>query len=140
MLHISPETYCRRKIFPHAFVFPDTFFTLLDKWFHTIFFDLFFSVQPQFLFYFQLYRKAMGIPACFSRYHVSFHGTVTWNHILDDTGQYVTDMRFSVCCRRSVIKCVGFSLFSLFHTFFKNMIFLPELFCLFLSVHKVQIG
>ncbi len=65
--HISPETNGIGEIFPHSLVFPDTLFTLLDEWLQTIFFDLLFSVQTEFLLNFQLYRQSVGIPACFSR-------------------------------------------------------------------------
>ncbi len=56
MIHISPETNCIGKIFPHAFIFPYGFFTFLNKRLDTVFFDLLFSVQSKHLFNFQLNR------------------------------------------------------------------------------------
>ena len=53
MLHVSPETNGRGEILPHSFVFPDAFFTLLDEWLHTVFFDLLFAIQTKLLLYFQ---------------------------------------------------------------------------------------
>ncbi len=63
--HISPEANGMGEVFPHALVFPYAFFTLLDKWLYAVFLDLILAVQPQLLLYLQLYRQAVGIPACF---------------------------------------------------------------------------
>ena len=139
MLHICPETDRGRKVFPHAFVFPYTFLTLIDERLQSVFFDLVFSIQPQGAFYFQLYRQAMGIPSGFSWNLIAFHRTVSGDHVLDDTGQDMTDMRLSICGRRAVIEHVYLIAFPFFHTFFKNMIVFPEFFNFFFSVHKVQI-
>ena len=137
MFHIGPETNSRREIFPHSFVFPDTFFTFIDKWFYTIFFNLIFSVKAEQLFYFQLYRQSVSIPSCLTRNHVALHCTVSRNHILDYTGKYMADVRFAVCSGRSIIECIGFSFFSVLHTFLKDMVFFPEFFYFFLTVYKV---
>ena len=139
IIHICPETNSRRKIFPHTFVFPDTLFTLVDERHQTVLFNLLLSIQAQKLFHFQFNRQTMGIPTCFSRYHIPFHSTVTWNHILNNTGQYMTNMWFTVCSRRSVIEGISLSLFPVLHTLFENMILFPEFFCLLLSLHKIQI-
>lgn len=131
MIHICPETNCRRKILPHSLVFPDTFLTLLDKRLHTVSLDLLLAVKTKLFLYFKLYRKSMSIPARFTWNHVSFHSTVSWDHILDNTGQHMTDMRLAVGCWRSVIKGISFSLLTAVHTFFKNMVFFPKLLDLF---------
>ena len=81
----------------------------------------------------------MGIPAGLSRHHVSFHGAVPRDHVLDDTGQHVADVRLAVGGWRSVIKCVGRTALSLFHTFLENVMVLPELRSLFFPFHEVQI-
>ena len=47
------------------------------------------------------------------------------------------DVRFTVCSRRSVVECIGFSLFSILHTFLKDMVFFPEFFYFFLTVYKI---
>ena len=139
IIHISPETNGVGEILPHPLVFPYAFLTFVDKWFQTVFLDLFFSIQSKKLFHFQLYRKTMGIPSCLSRNHVALHGAVSRDHVLDNTGQYVSDMRFSVCCRRSVIKGIGLTFFAVLHTFFKNVIFFPELLCGFLTIHELKV-
>ena len=139
VIHICPETNSRGKIFPHSFVFPYAFFTLLDKWLHTVFFDLFFAVQTKFLFYFQFYRKSVSIPSCFTRYHITFHCTVSRDHIFDNTSQYVSDMWFAVGCRRSIIKHIGRIIFAVFHAFFKDFVFFPEFFYLFFTIYKIKI-
>src|SRR5699024_3481069 len=111
MFHICPETNCSGEIFPHSFIFPDTLFTFVDERDESVLFDLFFSVQTKKLLYLEFYRKTMGIPSCLSRHHFSFHRLVSRDHIFDDTCQYVSDMRFSICSRRSVIECVRLTLF-----------------------------
>ena len=80
---------------------------------------------------------SVGIPSGFTRNHVAFHGAVTRDHILDNTCQHVSDMRFAVGGRRSVIEGVGFTLFAVFHTLFENVIVFPELFNFFFSLDEV---
>ena len=140
VFHISPEANSMGEVFPHSLVFPYAFFTLLDKWLYAVFFDLVFSVQTELFLNFQLYRQSVGIPACFSRYLIAFHSTVSRNHILDNTGLYVADVRFSVCGRRSVIEYVGRISFTHFHTFLEDLIVFPELLNLFFSLDKVHVG
>ena len=139
VFHICPETYGRGKIFPHSFILPDTFLTFVDKWFQTILLNLILSIQSQKLLNFQLNRQSMGIPSCLTRYHVTLHGTVSWNHIFNNTGKNVSDMRFSVRSRRSVIESIGFSFFPVLHTLFKNVIFFPEFFGFLFPVNKLQV-
>ena len=139
IFHVRPEADGGREILPHAFVFPYAFLTFVDERLQTIFFDLIFTVQPQSFFYLQLYRQAMGIPSCFSRHLITFHGAVSGDHIFDNTGQYMADMRLSVGCRRAVVKHIDIVAVPFLHTFFKNVIFFPEFFNFFFSVHKVKI-
>ena len=101
--------------------------------------DLILSVKPQLLLNFQLYRKSVSIPACLSWNHVALHCPISWNHILDNSGKYMSDMRLSVGCWRSVVKSICWSLFTVFHAFFKNVIVFPKLFNLFFPVYKVQV-
>ena len=65
-------------------------------------------------------------PNGFSRYLISFHGSVTRDHILDRTGYHVSNMRLAVCCWRSVIECVCLALFTAVHTLFENLVVFPE--------------
>ena len=139
IVHICPETNGRGKIFPHPFVFPYAFLTFINKRNQTVFFNLLFSVQTQQFLYFQFYRKSVGIPSCFSRNHFALHSAVSGNHILDNTGKHMTDMRFSVCSRRSIIEGIRFSFFSLLHTFFENVIVLPEFFNILFALYKIQV-
>ena len=139
IIHICPKTNSPGKIFPHSFIFPYAFLTFADKRIQTIFFDLLFSVQSQKLFHFQLYRKPVGIPACFSRYHIALHRFISWNHVFDDTGQHMADMGLSVGCGRSVIEGIGFSFFSVFHALSENIIIFPELFRFLFSLNEIEI-
>jgi len=96
-------------------------------------------VQTQKLFYFQLNGKTMGIPSGFTRNHISFHGAITGDHILNDTGLHMSDMRLSVCSRRSVIECVGLSFFSAVDTLLENIMLFPECAGLLLTIYEIQI-
>ena len=139
VIHVSPETYGIREILPHTFVFPYALFTFLDEWFHTVFFDLVFSVQSEKLLNFELYRKSVCIPSGLSWNFVSFHCTVSWNHILDNTCQNVSDVRFSVGCRRAIVEHIDLVAFTVTHTFSEDVIVFPEFLCLFFSVYKIKI-
>lgn len=49
-------------------------------------------------------------------------------------------MWLAVCSWRSIVKGIGLSFFSAVHGLFENVVFAPELFYLFLSVHEVHVG
>ena len=139
IIHISPETNGAGEILPHSFVFPDALFTFLDERLNTVLLDLLFSVETKKLLDLKLYRKSVGIPAGFTRNHVSFHGAVSRDHVFDDTGKYVSDMRLSVCGRRSVIEHVWGSFSAAVDTFFKDFFVFPDFLIRFFPVHKVQV-
>ena len=139
IVHVSPEANGAGEFLPHAFVFPDTLFTVLDERLQTILLDLLLAIQAKHLLYFQLNRKSVGIPACLTRNHAAFHGAVTRDHIFDNTGQYVADMRLAVCGRRAIVEGVGRTLFAGIHTLLENVLIIPELFNFFLSLYKIHI-
>ena len=139
VIHISPETNGAGEILPHSFVFPDTLFTFLDERLNTVLLDLLFSVESKKLLNLKLYRKSVGIPTGLTRNHIPLHGAVSRDHILDNTGKYVSDMRFSVCGRRSVIEYVRGSFSAAVDTLFKDLFIFPEFLNLFFPVHKVQV-
>ena len=111
---------------------------MLDKWLKTILFNLFLAIKSELLFNFKLNRKTMCIPSCLTWNHVSFHCTVSWNHILNNSCKDMTDMRLTVSRWRTIIECICLSLFTIFNTFFKNVIFFPELLDLFFSINKIK--
>ena len=139
IIHICPEAYSSRKILPHSLVFPHRFLAVVDKWFQTVLFNLFLAVQTQHFLHFQLYRKAVGIPSCLSRYHAAFHGAVSRNHIFDNTCQNMADVRLAIGCGRAVIESVGLTFFSVFHALFENFIVFPEFLDVFFSFHKIHV-
>ena len=112
---------------------------MLDKWLKTILFNLFLAIKSELLFNFKLNRKTMCIPSCLTWNHVSFHCTVSWNHILDNTCQNVSDVRFSVGCRRAIVEHIDLVAFTVTHTFSEDVIVFPEFLCLFFSVYKIKI-
>ena len=110
---------------------------MLDKWLETVFLDLLLAVQPQHLLHFQFDWKSVGIPSGLSRHVASLHGTVSRDHILDNTGEDMADMRFSVGGWRAVIEGIGFSLFSVIDALLKNLVIFPEFFNFFFSRYKI---
>ena len=139
MLHVCPKANCTGKILPHALVLPDAFFAFSNKRLQAIGFNLILSVDAKQLFYFDFHRKPMSIPARLTWHHISFHRTVSRNHILDNASQHMPDMRLAVCRWRTVIKCICLSLLSGFHALLENAFFLPKQFHGFFSVHKVHV-
>ena len=137
IFHICPESNCRRKILPHALIFPYTLFTFVYKRLQTIFFNLIFSVKSQRFLHLKLNRKSVRIPTRFSRNLISLHRTISWNHILNYTGKHMSNMRLAVCSRRTVIKSIHIIAFTVGHTLLKNMVLFPELFRRFFSVNKI---
>ena len=139
IVHICPEANGAGEFLPHAFVFPDTLFTVLDERLKAILLDLLLAIQAKHLLYFQLNRESVGIPACLTRNHAAFHGAVTRDHVFDDTGQYVADMRLAVCGRRAIVEGVGRTLFAGIHTLLEDVLIIPKLFNSFLSLYKIHI-
>ena len=139
VLHVSPEADRAGEILPHPFVFPHTLFTFVDERLQTVFLDLVLSVQPERFLDLELDRQSVGIPPCLSRNHVSLHRAVARDHVLDDTCEHVSDMRFAVCCRRAVVEDVVRASLALFDTFLEDMVVIPELFNFLLTADKIHI-
>ena len=139
MLHICPKAYGTGEILPHPFILPDTFLTFFDKWLQSVRFNLIFSIKIQLFFNLQLHRKPMGIPAGFTQNLIALHGAVARNHVFDYARQHMADMRLSVGCRRTVVKCICLAVISDFNAFFKYIIVFPELLNLFFPFRKVQV-
>ena len=112
---------------------------MLDKWLKSVLFNLLLAVKTEHLLYFKLNRQSVCIPSCLSWNHISLHCSVSWNHILDNTCKYVSDMRLTVSCRRSVIECICLSFFAVINTLLENVIVSPELLCLLFSLDKIQV-
>ena len=52
----------------------------------------------------------------------------------------MTDMRFSVCSRRSVIKCIHRITLPLFHAFLEDIMIRPEFFYFFFTLYKIHVS
>ena len=81
----------------------------------------------------------MCIPACLTGNHSPLHGIVSGDHILYNTGKHMSDVGLTVCCRRSVIECVGRTAFSKLQTLFEDVFILPELLDFFFTLDEVHI-
>ena len=112
IFHICPETNPVRHLLPFLLIFPDTFLTLLNKGLDSVFLNLLFTIDTQQLFNLKLNRQTMRIPAGFSQDMIALHCFISWNNILDNSGQDMADMRLTVCCRRAIIEGEGLSTLS----------------------------
>ena len=81
----------------------------------------------------------MGIPSGLSGNHISLHGPVSGDHVLDDTGQHMADVGLAVGCGRSVVEYVGGAFCPGLNALLKNVVVFPEFLYLFFPVHKVQV-
>ena len=143
VLHIGPEADLLRELLPHALVFPDRFLALLNERLQTIGHDLFLLVllrDADFLLHLKLHREAVRIPAGLSRNLLPLHRMVAGNHILDDTGFHMTDMRLAVCRRRAVIKHINRMTFVFLDTLLEDLMIRPELCRILFALHEIQIG
>ena len=143
VLHVGPEADLLRELLPHALVFPDGFLALLNERLQTIGHDLFLLIllrDADFLLHLKLHRKAVRIPAGLSRNLLSLHRMIAGNHILDDTGFHMTDMRLAVCRRRAVIKHINRMTFVFLDTLLEDLMIRPELCRILFALHEIQIG
>ena len=139
VFHVSPEADSGREILPHSLVLPYALLTFVNKRLQTVLLNLILSVQAESLLNFQLYRQAVGIPARFSGNHITFHCTVSGDHILDNTGQDMTDVGFSVCSRRAVVENIFRTSLTLFDTLLEDVVLIPELLDFLLTADKVHV-
>ena len=138
VVHVSPEADDLREVFPHALVLPDGLFTFGDERLEAILFDLLLAVEAELLFDFDLNGEAVGVPAGLAGNEVVLHGAVPRDHVLDDTGQDVTDVRFTVRGGRAVIEDVGRTAVLLFG-FLKDVRVVPELRDFVFTLHKIEV-
>ena len=138
MIHIGPEANLVREFLPHSLVFPDRLLALFYKGLYAVLLDLFLAVETEFFFDSYLHGQTVRIPACFSRYILSLHCLVSWNHILYYSGKDMTYMRFAVCGGRSVIKCIYLAFLPGFHGLIEYVLVFPEFCYLFLTVDKIH--
>ena len=139
MIHICPESDDIRELSPHTFILPDGFLALLDEGLYSVLFNCFLAFDTDDLFDLDLYRQSVCVPAGFSRNQFALHGVVSRDHVLDDSGQNVADVRLSVRCRRPVKEHIGRTVFALVDALLENVIFFPEFGGFFLPLNKIQV-
>ena len=126
-IHIAPIADAVGHGLPFARIFPDGLLALFDERLDAVIFNVLFVVEPESLFHFQLDGQAVGIPARLAQDVATLHGLVTGDDVLDDAGEDVPDVRLAVRRRGTVIKGKLLAPFALFHTLFKDAVFVPEL-------------
>ena len=139
MLHIRPEAHLAGELLPDFLVAPHRLATLFDEGLHAVSLDFLLALNADFLLDLELDRKAVCIPACLSRDILSLHGAIARNHILDNAGLNVADVRSAVCGRRSVVEHIGPAALALLDGLLKDAVLCPELLNLALARHKVHI-
>ena len=78
-------------------------------------------------FDFMFHRKAVRIPAGFSRYVIALHRLVARENIFKTARQNVVNSRLAIRCRRPFIKAELRSTFCLIQCFLKNVVLTPKL-------------
>ena len=140
MIHIRPKRDTVAHLFPFAFVFPDAFFALLDKRLHAVFFNLFFAIQPQHFFHFQLHRQAVRVPAGFAKHVVSAHAFIARHKVFKAAGNQMADVRHAVGRRRAVKKAERRLVRLRGEGFFYDVVLLPKIQDLQFTAAKVHPG
>ena len=138
VVHVSPEANLAGEFLPHALVLPNGFLTLTDEWLDAVLLDLLLTVDAELFLNLKLNRKTVSIPACLTDDLVPLHGLISRDHILDNTGKNVADVRLTVRCRRSVIKCICRKLLLLVYTLLKYLVLVPKLKYLIFVLGKVK--
>ena len=126
VLHIGPETDSVGEILPHSLILPNALFAELDERLNAVFLYLILAVDAEQLLDLKLDGQTVGIPARLTGHHVALHSAVSGDHILDNSGQNVTDVRLAVGGRRAVVKRVGRAALAVLDALLKDVVLLPE--------------
>ena len=81
----------------------------------------------------------MCIPSSLTRNHITLHCSVSWNHILNNSCKYMSNMWLTISSWRSVIECVSWAFLSVINTLLEDIIVFPELFNFFFSVYELHV-
>ncbi len=76
LTQIEPVSNSFGVFIPILFVGKYAFFAFCHKFSNSIFFNVLFSADFESFFYLKLNRESMGIPSCFARDMISFHGFI----------------------------------------------------------------
>ena len=96
------------------------------KTLYAVSFNIFLAVEADGLFNQVFYRQTVAIPPPLPAHKSSAHRLIARDCVFYHTSEEMTVMRQARCERRTVVKYKRLSVFCLFQSFFKNMIFLPE--------------
>jgi hypothetical protein len=139
VFHVRPVADAVGHLLPLVGVFPNGLLALFDKRLDSVFFDFLFAVNAELFFDFKFDGQTVSVPARFAQDVISLHGFVTRDNVLHDTGENVTDVRFSVCGRWSVIKTKFGIAFVFLYALFENVLFFPKSENFFFAVDEIQI-
>lgn len=112
---------------------------MLNKRLHAVLFNLLLAVQSKLALHLQLHRQTVCIPSGLSRHHLTLHRVITRNHILNHTGQHMSDMRLSIRGWRPVIKRINRLPLTNLHTLLKRPVLFPERANLLLGLYIIPI-
>ena len=139
IIHISPEADNAGELLPHAFVLPDGFLALVDKRIETVLLNLLLAVKSESFLHFKLHRQSVSVPSGLSRHLVSLHGAISRNHILDNTGEDMSDMRLAVGSRRAIIKHICRRVLPKFYALFEDIVIAPKILDFILAIDELHI-
>ena len=97
------------------------------------------AVNAKKFFNFKLDGKPVSVPTGFAENVIAFHGLVSGDNILHDTGENVTNVRFAVGGRRTVVEIEMLFAFVEGNALFKDLVVLPKLKDFLFSFNKIEI-
>ena len=139
VLHVRPVAYAVAHLLPLVQVLPHGFLALLDEGLYAVALYLLFAVQAELLFYLQLHRQAVGIPAGLAQHLVALHGAIARYHVLHHAGEYVPDVGLAVGRGRAVIEREYVAALALVYRALEHVALFPELRHFLFALHEVQI-
>jgi len=126
ILEIDPEADAAGDFIPLLQIRPDALPAFGVEFVDAVFDDLVLAVQAEALFYFNLHRQAVGIPAGLAFNPEALHGAQAADRILDGAGDDMMDAGPAVGGRGAFEKDKGIVFVALRDAALKNPLFLPE--------------
>ena len=139
VIHVSPEANCAGEVLPHFLVIPYGLLTMSNERLKSVCFYLVLAVNAELLLNLKLNGQTVSIPTSLTKNSSALHGLVSGNHILNNSGQNVTDVRLTVCGRRAVEEGVIFTTLADVNALTEDVVFLPESTRLLFSLNEIQI-
>ena len=125
VIHVSHISHAVGHIRPHIGIGENRFAALFVEFLDTVSFDILLAGESELLFYFDLDRESVGIPAAFSLDLIALHRLVTVDGVLQSSRHHVVDARLAVRRRRSFIEYERWRALTRGDAFVQQVFFFP---------------